>query len=620
LVRRGPSLRAAFDDQGRPTKAALGFARSCGVDLEELTTEETPKGSWLSCRQEKRGAATKDLVLPMVEQALSTLPIPKRMRWGDGDEEFVRPVHWAVVMFGDETLSGSLFGVDVGFETRGHRFHCPTRIRLGKASEYAAVLESKCHVEPSFGKRRDMIRAQVESLAAQVNGQALIDEELLDEVTGLCEWPKAVMGSFDDGFLEVPPEVLIETMQKHQKYFALRSSDGQLLPRFITISNIESLDEGQVRSGNERVIRPRFSDAAFFWTQDLKRPLEAYAPRLKHVVFQKKLGSLAEKSSRVSQISRHLAGLLGLDEELAARAAHLGKCDLMTQMIFEFGSLQGIMGRYYAQRSGEDPCLCAAMEEQYLPRHAGDRLPESGCGQVLSIADKLDTLVGIFAIGERPSGVKDPYALRRASIGLLRILIETPIDLDLREILDFAAEELREKVEAKEAAEEVFQYVMERLKGYYHDKQIGSDIVDAVLSIGVTKPSDIDARVFAVQAYLGLPEAASLTAANKRIRNILRKSGEVAPEFVDPRYLVEGTEKQFAKRLIELQDVVACRLDARDYEGALAVLASLRGDVDAFFNDIMVMVNEPKLRSSRLGLLRSMEKLFLGVADISRLQ
>ncbi len=621
VIRKGPALRASYDKHGQPTKALLGFARSCGVEFGELEQEESPKGIWLTFRQAQSGKATRDLVSTMVEHALAALPIPKPMRWGDGEDEFVRPVHWIVVLYGNETLPGNLFGIDLGHETRGHRFHHPQPITLSSASEYEGVLRRKGHVEPRFSIRRDMIRKQVEALALEESAEAIIEDDLLDEVTALCEWPTAILGSFEEDFLEVPPEVLIETMQKNQKYFALRSQDGRrLLPKFIAISNINSREPSQVRAGNERVIRPRFADAAFFWQQDLKHALETFAPRLDLVVFQKKLGTVGEKSSRVSQICRHLAGQLNIDEALAARSAFLAKCDLVTQMIFEFGSLQGIIGRYYAERSGEDACVCAAMEEQYLPRHAGDRLPRSDCGRVLSIADKLDTLVGIFAIGQRPTGVKDPYALRRAAIGLLRILIETPLALDLKELLRFTAEELRDKIEARQAAIDVFDYCMVRLKGYYQDKGIGSDVVDAVLASGTTIPSDLHRRILAVQHFLGLPEAKALTAANKRIRNILRKSGETDFGVLSPSVLKDDAEKQLAARIAELQSEVQRLVSLGDYEGALKALAGLRSDVDAFFDKVMVMVDDPQLRRNRLALLQSMEALFLRVADISRLQ
>ena len=620
LVRRGPALAAAFDAAGQATPAALGFARSCGVDISAVEREETPKGAWLVVRQRQAGRPTSELLPTLVERALAGLPIPKRMRWADREDEFVRPVHWVVLLFGEDTVPGQVLGVATGRETFGHRFHRPGAIRLWHPDDYAELLRDTGRVEPDFSRRRQLIREQVETLATQVAGTAVIQDDLLDEVTSLCEWPRALLGSFDPRFLDVPPEVLIETMQKHQKYFPLRSAQGALLPKFITVANIESLDPDQVRAGNERVIKPRFTDAAFFWSQDLKHPLEFYGGRLSSVVFQDKLGTLAEKSQRAAQIARYLAGLLGYDEELAARAAHLAKCDLMTAMIFEFGGLQGTMGRYYAERSGEDPAVCAAMEEQYLPRYAGDRLPSTECGRILSLADKLDTLVGIFAIGQRPSGVKDPYALRRAAIGLLRILIETPLALDLRELLEFTAEELRAKVDARAAAEDVFDYVLERLKGYCQEQGLGPDLVEAVLAVGGRNPSDLMRRILAVKDFNALPEAEALAAANKRIRNILKKSGERLVTHIDPSLLAESTEIELAKQVGDLQPQVQGLIQKGEYAAALQRLAGLRPLVDRFFDQVMVMAEEERLRDNRLALLAQLEGLFLGVADISRLQ
>jgi glycyl-tRNA synthetase beta chain len=542
------------------------------------------------------------------------------MRWGDGEAEFVRPVHWVAVVLGEDVLDGRLFGIEIGRKTRGHRFHHPAAIVIQRASDYATLLRKEGRVEPSFSKRREMVADQVQSLAGSVGGSAGLNDALLDETTALCEWPVAVMGAFDESYLDIPAEVLIETMEKNQKYFSVFGSEGNLLPRFITISNIDSRDPAQVQAGNERVIRPRFADAAFFWSQDLRQPFESYAVKLRQVVFQERLGTLAEKSSRVAQIARYVAGTLGLDEELAARSAHLAKCDLVTRMVFELPSLQGIMGRYYAERSGEDPCVSAAMEEQYLPRQSGDRLPSTECGRVLSLAEKLDTLVGIFAIGERPTGVKDPYALRRASIGVLRILIETPLDLDLREMLEFAAGELRTKIDASAAAADVFDYVTERLRGYFHDQGIGMDVVEAVLSRGITVISDVRRRILGVEAFRRLPEAGALAASNKRIRNILRKNEEDVPLQADPRYLEAEEEVRLATRVEELARETAPLLETRDYEAVLRALATVRPDVDAFFDRVMVMTDNDRVRHNRLALLRSLEGLFLGVADISKLQ
>ena len=620
LVRKGPTVQSAFDAQGQPTPAALGFARSCGVDMATVEREETPKGAWLVVRQHQPGRPTAELLIPMVERALNGLPIPKRMRWGNREEEFVRPVHWVVLLFASEVVAGQVLGVPTGRDTYGHRFHRPGPIRLSDPGDYDELLRETGRVEPDFPRRRKLIQRQVESLTAEVGGAAVFDPELLDEVTALCEWPCAILGGFDPQYLEVPPEVLIETMQKNQKYFPLRSPTGGLLPRFITIANIESLDPVQVRAGNERVIRPRFADAAFFWTQDRKQPLSSFAARLKSVVFQDQLGTLAEKSQRVGQIARYLAGLLGYDEELAARAAHLAKCDLMTAMIFEFAGLQGIMGRYYAEHSGEDPAVCTAMEEQYLPRYAGDRLPATACGRILALAERLDTLVGIFAIGQRPTGVKDPYALRRAAIGVLRLLIETPLELDLRDLLEFTAQELRTKVAVDTAASEVFDYILDRLRSYCQDQDLEGDVVDAVLAVSGHYPTDLYRRILAVQEFKRLPEADALASANKRTRNILRKSGGVTHPAVQAAFLVDPAEIALAERIDELTPMVTTHLAAKNYGHALKLLAGMRPEVDAFFDQVMVMADDAQIRANRLSLLARLEGLFLGIADISRLQ
>jgi len=621
VTRTGPALQAAFDAQGQPTKAASGFARSCGVAVEELQQEETPKGSRLVFRQVRQGRNTRDLIVDMTARALETLPIPRRMRWGEQDAEFVRPVHWITIVFGEESVAGRLFGIDAGRLTRGHRFHAQApALPIPSASEYAQLLRTRGKVEPSFAIRQETIREQVQTLAEDAGGRAVMGEDLLDEVTALSEWPYAIIGAFDEGFLEMPPEVLIETMQKNQKYFPVVSPSGALLPHFITVSNIQSRDSAQIRAGNERVIRPRFSDAAFFWEQDLRQPLQDSGPKLEKVVFQERLGTLAGKSARLGQVSRQIAGLLGMDQALTARAAQLAKCDLVTQMVIEFPGLQGTMGRYYAQKAGEDPCVVSAMEEQYLPRHAGDELPQSDCGLVLAIADKLDTLVGIFAIGQRPTGDKDPYALRRAAIGLLRILIETPLPLDLKEILDFSAEALGDKVDAKGLIEEIFEYCMERLKGYYSDRNIGTDVVDSVLAVNPRIPSDIHRRILAVEDFRALPEAATLAAANKRIRNILHKHAESTPERIDTGMLQDDAERRLEIKVRSLASEISPLYEAQDYEGALKTLAGLHDDIADFFDKVMVMTEQPDLRRNRLALLQSVETLFLKVADISFLK
>jgi glycyl-tRNA synthetase beta chain len=622
-LRRGPAVSAAYAADGTPTKAALGFARSCGVAVEALERQETQQGSWLVHRSLQQGRATRDLLAELVAAALEKLPIPKRMRWGDSDVSFVRPVHWICMRFGAEVVPGTVMGVSIGGESRGHRFHCPEPLTIAIPAEYGAVLRA-ASVEPDFALRRDRIRTQVEALAQSVDGEAVMPADLVDEVTALCEWPVALLGHFDADFLQVPPEALIETMQQNQKYFPVRNRAGELLPHFIAVANIDSRDMDVVRAGNERVIRPRFADARFFWEQDSRRPLAERAAALEHIVFQHKLGSVAEKSRRVAAACRQIAEQLGYDADLAARAASLAKCDLVTAMVGEFAGLQGIMGRRYAENDGEDPCVCMAIEEQYRPRHAGDDLPTSECGRVLSLADKLDTLVGIFAIGERPTGVKDPYGLRRAAIGILRILIETPLPLDLHELLRQAAARFPAPLQADAAVTDAYVYTMDRLRGYYAEQGIGADAVDAVMAVDASRPSDFDRRVRAVSAFHRLESASALAAANKRIENIFKKSalpnaGDAGSELRQAR-LVDEAERQLASSLEALETRVDPLLAASDYATALATLAELRPDVDRFFDEVMVMDDDPELRMNRLALLNRVRALFLSIADISKLR
>jgi glycyl-tRNA synthetase beta chain len=625
IVRRGPAVRSAFEPDGAPTKAALGFAGSCGVAIDRLEREITDKGEWLAFRSLLPGETTASLVPGLVEAALAGLPIPKRMRWGNGTEEFVRPIQWVCLILDQDAIPGQVMGVEAGRYTRGHRFHHPEPIRLETATDYAEVLRSRGFVEPDFARRRDLVRDQVEGLATAHGLRARIDSVLLDEVTALVEWPRAILGHFDQAYLAIPPEVLIETMRAHQKYFPLEDASGTLQAAFIAVTNIESRDPDQVRAGNERVIRPRFADAAFFWAQDLKQPLADYAARLETVVFQDRLGSLADKSARVGSLAGHLAPALDLDPEIAARAAQLSRCDLVTAMVCEFPSLQGTMGRYYAEQAHEDPCVCAAMEEQYLPRFAGDGLPTSPCGRALAVADRLDTLIGIFGIGLRPSGAKDPYGLRRASIGVLRILIETPLELDLRGLLGVAASgypagALDPDVEAAALA-----YVLDRLRGYYQDRGVSADTIEAVLQTGVTTPADLDARITAVTAFRALPAAASLAAANKRIRNILGKAGvEIGSGIEHPPpqadRLKDPAEIRLAAKIDELSELVGPLAEARDYVGVLELLAGLEGHLESFFDEVMVMSDDLDIRENRIRLLHALAGLFLRVADISRLQ
>jgi len=623
IVRRGPAIQAAFGADGIPTKAALGFAGACGVPVDALTREVSDKGEWLAFRSSVPGETTAALVPGLTETALAGLPIPKRMRWGSGTEEFVRPIHWVCLLLGNEPIAGNVLGTAAGRFTRGHRFHHPEPILIPSATEYPDLLRSRGYVEPELARRRDLVRERVDALAADHGFRARVDPALLDEVTALVEWPKAILGGFDESYLAMPPEVLIETMQSNQKYFPVEDANGALQPCFIAVTNIESLDPDQVRAGNERVIRPRFADAAFFWNQDLKQPLDAYAARLETVVFQDRLGTLADKSARVSALVRHLAPAIGVDADLAARAAHLARCDLVTSMVYEFPSLQGTMGRYYAEHAHEDACVSAAMEEQYLPRFAGDRLPEGLCGRALAIADRVDTLIGIFGIGLRPTGAKDPYGLRKASIGVLRILIETPLNLDVRELLGVAAAAYPAGVLSADVEEAALAYVLDRLRGYYSERGVAADTIEAVLHIGVTELSDLDKRIAAVTTFRALPASAPLAAANKRIRNILSKAGiEAGTDLPGPdaKLLVDPAEIQLAAKVDALGALTRPLAEAGDYIGVLGALSELEADLNAFFDQVMVMVDDPAVRENRIRLLHSLAAMFLLVADISRLQ
>ncbi len=624
IERRGPALAAAFDDEGCPTRAAEGFARSCGVaSVDDLDRIETDKGAWLMYRAEQPGQASVELIPDIVRAALDKLPIPRRMRWGALAAEFVRPVHWVVLLFGDEVIETEILAVASGRETRGHRFHHPGALYIAEPAAYAPLLETEGFVVADFTARREAVRAQVLEAGARLGGEAVIDEALLDEVTSMVEWPVAIAGDFEERFLDVPAEALISTMKANQKYFHVIDADGKLMPHFVTVANINSRQPERVREGNERVIRPRLSDAEFFWTQDRKRRLDSHIDELKNIVFQQKLGTLYDKAERVTNLAGFVADSLGANREWAERAAWLAKCDLMTEMVYEFPELQGIMGRYYALHDGEPEEVALAQDEQYMPRHAGDELPATPTGQALAIADKLDTIAGMFGIQQPPTGSKDPFALRRAALGLLRIIIERQLPLDLGAAIQAAVDGLDDRITAEGVSEKVFDFMMDRLRAYYADIGVTPDVFDAVHARRPTRPLDFDRRVRAVNHFRSLPQADSLTAANKRIANILQQAQEkgiAVPGTVDNAKLAEDAEKTLAERLIELEQEVIPLFDARDYEPALARLADLREAVDRFFDDVMVMVDDEALRANRLALLAKLRNLFLRVADLSRLQ
>ncbi|HEC11795.1 MAG TPA: glycine--tRNA ligase subunit beta [Acidiferrobacteraceae bacterium] len=619
--RRGPAIQAAFDEHGVPTKAALGFAGSCGVAINKLQRLETDKGSWLVYRKRQKGQAAKKLIPDILAGALGKLPIPKRMRWADMDAEFVRPVHWLVLLHGADVIPAALLSVKSGRHTQGHRFHHPKPIALRNATVYPDILETRGHVIADFSKRRNKIEKGVARLAKAKQGQVLVDDALLDEVTGLVEWPQPILGGFDKAFLKVPAEALITTMRDNQKYFAVTKKAGTLLPYFITVANIKSRSPAKIRKGNERVLAARFSDARFFWDTDRKGALADHVEELADVVFHIKLGSMGDKAERLSKLAGTIAADLGVGPTLAERAGLLSKADLLTGMVGEFPSLQGTMGRYYAGHDGEDPQLAAAMEEQYLPRYAGDRLPQGDVGRAVAIADKLDSLVGIFGIGEEPSGVKDPFALRRAALGVLRIMIEQGLELDLNQLLARCVAGYGGLIKSDGVADRVYDYMMERLRAYYQDNGISVDVFESVRVCRPAQPRDFDRRVRAVMAFRKLPEAESLTAANKRIRNILRQAGKVAQAAGDDSaLLVEPTEQSLARQVDAMTAELSPLFASGDYRDALKALAGLRDSVDKFFDDIMVMVDDTALRDARLRLLKRLGDLFLRVADLSKLQ
>jgi glycyl-tRNA synthetase beta chain len=598
VERRGPALAGAFDSEGSPTKAALGFAASCGVEVAALGRLQTDKGEWLSFSAKNEGRPTIALLPAVVDQALAALPIPKPMRWGSGTEEFVRPVHWVVMLFGEQTVDSTILGIKSGSATRGHRFLAQNAIELNSPADYPEVLEKTGFVIAGFERRRKLITRLSQETATHNGGRAVIDEELLDEVTALVEWPVPICGSFDRHFLDLPREILVASMQNHQKYFPVESADGKLTNKFITVCNIESRDPDAVRHGNERVIRPRLSDASFFWDQDRKARLEQRIDRIDGIVFEKRLGSIKDKTNRIVDLARALASDFGADGELAARAALLSRCDLVTNMVGEFPELQGIMGGYYATHDGEPEEVANALGEFYLPRFAGDSIPATAVGRCVAYADKLDSLVGIFAVGSAPTGDKDPYGLRRAALGCIRIALESG------STVGFA---------------KVFKFILDRLRGYYAEQKIAGSVVEAVLAVDPDQPADIQLRIAAVAAFRRLPEAAALAAANKRIANILRKSGVEGSAAVDEALLQDPAERSLAESIDGIAEAADGFAQAADFEAYLKALAELHDPINVFFDEVMVMCDDEKVRDNRIALLNRIRKLFTRVADIARL-
>ena len=620
--RRGPALAAGFDAQGKPSKALIGFAQSCGVDVAALVKLETDKGAWFVHRGIRRGVPTAKLVPEIVAEALKALPIPKPMRWGDHDYLFVRPAHWLVMLLGDKVIEGVVLGLTADRFSRGHRFHHAKPVWISTPEAYVEALRAaKVLVDPD--ERRRAVAETVERAADNdTGGRARLRDALLDEVKNLVEWPVGIACAFEREFLRVPPEALITTMESNQKFFPVFDREGKLTERFIGVANIESKDPAEVRKGYERVIRPRFADAAFFYDEDLKTPLASHQAALEQVTYQQKLGSVWQKCVRVAELARVVANRVGVDAGRATRAAALSKCDLMTRMVGEFPELQGTMGRYYATAQGEDREVAAALDEYYAPRFAGDAIAASPLGRVLAVADKLDTLVGLFAIGQKPSGSKDPFSLRRNALGLARTLIEGKLDLDLVALLRDAAA-LVDGAKAEAVAVELYDFVLERLRGYHADQGIRGDMFDAVASQRPASLLDFDARLRALLEFARLPEADALAAANKRIANILRQAtekGDKPAPNIDASALTAPEERTLAATL-EFEGGKAMQaLGRRDYVAALRALASLRPAIDAFFDQVMVMVEDEDMRQNRLALLADLRRRFLAIADIGLLQ
>ncbi|BBP44235.1 glycine--tRNA ligase subunit beta [Thiosulfativibrio zosterae] len=620
IEKKGPAKKSAFDAEGKATKALEGFARGCGVSTAELSEIDTDKGVWMVYYQAEKGQPVAALLPDIVNQSLAKLPIPKRMRWGSSEVEFVRPVHWAVMLLDETLVPATILGNETSDVTYGHRFHAPEALKITRPGDYEALLGEKGYVKANFAERSEMIRKQVNEVAASVWGKAEIDEDLLEEVTALNEWPQAVMGDFDEVFLSVPSEALISAMKGHQKYFHILDANGKLMPKFITISNINSKNPESVKSGNERVIRPRLSDAKFFWDQDRKHGLEDFLPRLKTVVFQQKLGTLFDKVERLETLTVKIAKPLGVAPEIASRAARLSKADLMSEMVGEFPELQGVMGRYYALEQKEDALVAAAIDEQYQPRFSGDALPASAVSQALAIADKLDTITGIYGVGQIPTGDKDPFALRRAALGLMRIIIENGLDLDLRLLIQFSLELHPEVTQTEALVNDIYGFIISRLKAYYADQGVSAEEFEAVRVCEPAHPLDFDKRLEAVVQFSKMDAAEALSSANKRISNLLKKVSGDLPETVNPKLFDNPAEEALWQMLDNLRESVSELIAGRDYTAALTELAKIRQPVDAFFEDVMVMADDEAVKNNRLALLNQIYQLFMAIADISRLQ
>ncbi|HHE9997266.1 TPA: glycine--tRNA ligase subunit beta [Haemophilus influenzae] len=619
IKKRGPAVSAAFDAEGKPTKAAEGWARGCGITIEQAERIATDKGEWLVHRAKIEGQPTKNLLNDIVTNALAKLPIPKPMRWADKTVQFIRPVHTVTMLLGDELIEGEILGVASARTIRGHRFLGEKEFEIQHADQYPQLLREKGSVVADFNERKAEILAKSQAKATALGGVADIEESLLEEVTSLVEYPNVLAAKFEERFLAVPAEALVYTMKGDQKYFPIYDKDGKLLPHFIFVSNINPEDPTAIIEGNEKVVRPRLTDAEFFFKTDLKQKLVDRLPRLETVLFQQQLGTLKDKTDRIEQLAGEIAKQIGADEAKAKRAGLLSKCDLMTNMVFEFTDTQGVMGMHYARHDGEDEEVAVALNEQYMPRFAGDELPKSLVASAVALADKFDTLTGIFGIGQAPKGSADPFALRRAALGALRIIVEKNLPLDLEDLVKKSAALFGDKLTNKNVVADVVDFMLGRFRAWYQDEGIAVDVIQAVLARRPTRPADFDARVRAVSHFRTLDSAEALAAANKRVSNILAKADAAIGE-INLTACVEPAEKALAEAVLALRTEVQPLIAQGDYTAVLDKLANLRTPVDSFFDNVMVNAEDPALRQNRLAILNTLQGLFLQVADISVLQ
>ena len=620
IEKRGPAVSAAFDAEGKPTKAAEGWARGCGITVEQAERIATDKGEWLVHRAKIEGQPTKNLLNDIVANALAKLPIPKPMRWADKTVQFIRPVHTVTMLLGDELIEGEILGVASARTIRGHRFLGEKEFEIQHADQYPQLLREKGSVVADFNERKAEILAKSQAKATALGGVADIEESLLEEVTSLVEYPNVLAAKFEERFLAVPAEALVYTMKGDQKYFPIYDDkDGNLLPHFIFVSNINPEDPTAIIEGNEKVVRPRLTDAEFFFKTDLKQKLVDRLPRLETVLFQQQLGTLKDKTDRIEQLAGEIAKQIGADEAKAKRAGLLSKCDLMTNMVFEFTDTQGVMGMHYARHDGEDEEVAVALNEQYMPRFAGDELPKSLVASAVALADKFDTLTGIFGIGQAPKGSADPFALRRAALGALRIIVEKNLPLDLEDLVKKSAALFGDKLTNQNVVADVVDFMLGRFRAWYQDEGIAVDVIQAVLARRPTRPADFDARVHAVSHFRTLDSAEALAAANKRVSNILAKADAAIGE-INLTACVEPAEKALAEAVLALRTEVQPLIAKGDYTAVLDKLANLRAPVDNFFDNVMVNAEDPALRQNRLAILNTLQDLFLQVADISVLQ